>query len=123
MTTIQNVGLVPSQPYVAGDYLELVVSVVDGAGAVVDLTDLQGARYAITAAPSSSTALVSKSLGSGVAVTNAEGGEITATLDNGDTGALAGSYRHEFEIIDAAGRVSTVLQGQFKITAQMILPV
>lgn len=112
----------PSSPYVAGDYLDLVVSIVDGAGVAVDLSGLQSARYAITAYGGPTTALVSKSLGAGIVLTDDASGVLTVTLDNGDTGGLVGKYSHELEIIDADGRVVTVMQGEIRIAAQALLP-
>lgn len=122
MTKIQTVGVGPAATYVAGDHLELVVSVVDGDGAAVDLAGLQGARYVITTSSGSTAALALKSLGSGIAVTDEAGGVLTVTLSSGDTGSLAGTYAHELEIIDALGRVATVMQGQIKIARQALLP-
>jgi len=113
--------------YVAGDHLELVVTVLDSSGgSPVNVTGITDARFVITRSDAGGNpvgaALVSKTLGGGIAVTDGPAGEITVTLDNGDTGTLAGTYRHELEITDADGRISTVLIGGFGVVGQAILP-
>jgi hypothetical protein len=128
MTAVADVGAGGDpRVYVAGDYLELLVTVTDGAGAPVNLAGATAIRYAVTRrGPGGAPilpAVIVKSLGSGVAVTDAAAGKFTVTLANGETGALAGTYRHEAEVTDADGRISTVFIGAFGIEAQAILPV
>ena len=128
MTARADIGGVGAEAplYIAGDYLELVVTILDGDGEPVDISGILAARYVITKAGAGDypigSALVSKALGSGIAITNGAAGVLTVTIANGDTGALVGGYRHELEITDADGRVSTVLLGRVVITAQAILP-
>jgi hypothetical protein len=58
------------------------------------------------------TPLVSKT-GS---VTDAAGGEITVSLEPGDTDRYCGTYHHELQLTDAQGRISTVMTGKARIT-------
>lgn len=108
--------------YVGGDHLEFVVAVTDAAGAPANLTGAMAIKYVITRQGSggqpSGPALVSKTLGSGIAVTDAAGGIFTVTLEDGVTGSLAGSYRHEAEVTDVEGRISTVFVGTYVVTAR-----
>ena len=128
MTEVADVGAgSDARPYVAGDFLELLVTVRDAEGAVVNITEATAVRWGLfRMAPGVNpvgAVLLSKSLGSGIAITNGAGGQFTVTIANGETGAFAGTYYHEAEVIDGDGRVSTVLRGQFVIAAQGLLPV
>lgn len=119
MTMVQHVGV--SAIYVAGDYLELVVSIQDGDGSPFDLTGIQGARYAIVPYPGAATPLLTKSLGAGITVTDEGGGVMTIALDNGDTDGMQGKFNHELEITDSGDRISTVMIGEFHVTAQSLV--
>ena len=113
--------------YIAGDYLELVVTIIDGDGEPVDITNATAIRYVVTRQGSGGdpvgAALVSRTLGSGIAVTNGPAGQITITLPNGATDNLLGTFRHECEVVDSEGRISTVFIGRFTVEAQAIMPV
>lgn len=126
MTMIQNVGGDRNAPYVAGDYLDLVVTAVDGDGDPIDISGAAGMRYSISAMLSNGEptgpSLLTKSLGSGVALTNGAAGVFTITLANGDTGGMPGVHYHEAEMIDSEGRVVTLFRGSIAVTRQLILP-
>lgn len=124
MTAVVSVGAARgSSRYVAGDYLELAVTVVDEAGDAVDISGASAIRYGISAigpgGGPQGPALVTKSLGSGIAITNGAGGIFTVTLASGDTAALLGTYFHEAEII-VDGKVSTVFRGDITVAAQLL---
>jgi hypothetical protein len=51
------------------------------------------------------------------AITDAANGEITVSLVPGDTERLCGSYHHELQLTDGSSRISTVMVGKAKITA------
>jgi hypothetical protein len=111
-TTAQNLALH------SGDSKILEVTVTDGTGAAVDLT---GATIAWQLAKSpGESALVSKTIGSGIAVTDAVGGIFEITLDAADTAALSGRHYHEAEVTDTSGKVSTVLTGAVLIKPELI---
>ena len=129
MTARADIGGVGAEAplYVAGDFLELVVTILGGDGEPVDLTGASAIRYVVTRQGAGGdpvgAALVSRTLGSGIAVTNGPAGQITITLPNGATDNLLGSYRHECEVTDDEGRISTVFIGRFTVEAQAIMPV
>lgn len=123
---IQNVGGDKNAPYVAGDYLDLVVTAVNAAGSPIDISDAQNIRYWISAGLANGqpvgAVLLMKSLGSGIAITNGVGGVFVVTIANGDTGSMAGLRYHEAEMIDSDGRVVTLFKGVLQIAPQLILP-
>ena len=60
----------------------------------------------------SSAANVTKTLGGGIAVTDATNGKLTITLDAADTASLdPGEYYTETRIQDSASRIGTVSIG------------
>lgn len=65
-------------------------------------------------------AVVMKSLVSGIAVTDADNRLFTVTLNAADTDGLKGFYYHECEIIDAAGKISTVTTGKMTVNPTII---
>ena len=68
----------------------------------------------------SSTVTLSKSLGAGITVTNADAGQLQVLLSPADTAALSGRFYHELEITDVAGNVSTVAIGTLTIAKDLI---
>lgn len=107
MIEAQNVSLA------AGDNMVITVTVTQ-AGSAKNLTGATAINY--KAYPlNSSTAVITKALLSGVTVTNAAGGIFTVTLAPADTTALCGDYRHEAEITDVSGNISTVMTGLLSV--------
>lgn len=105
---------------VQGDTVALDFSIVDAAGDAVDLTGAT-VRWQMSRSVQA-TAILSKSVGSGITVTNAAGGLFTVDLAPADTVDLAGTFYYEAEIIDASDNVSTVRTGQIKILPGLIGP-
>ena len=68
----------------------------------------------------SDVAVLSKSLGSGLTITNAASGVLQITLDAADTTNLGGHYRHELQITDASSNVNTVSTGLLYIYDSLI---
>lgn len=98
---------------VAGDTETLAATATDAAGTAINLTGYAIA-YRMT---DGDTALVSKSLSSGVAVVSASAGTFTVTLDPADTdGRDPGTYRHACAVTSGAGVVTTVFRGRLRIT-------
>lgn len=93
----------------SGNTRVLKVSVLDQDEAVVDITGAS-AEY-IFAKRAGHNAIFSKTVGSGIVVTDAIAGLLEVTILPADTEALAGAYHHELEIQDASGRRTTVLFG------------
>ena len=63
----------------------------------------------------SSTIAFSKSIGSGITVTDVLGGEFEIEIDPADTADLKGDYWHECQITDFQGRKTTILDGILSI--------
>jgi hypothetical protein len=103
----------------AGDSRDIVVTVTDSQGAAVDLTGAAVA-WQLARSAGSAAAVVSKSLGAGIAITDGPNGVFTVTLDPADTESLTGLYYHEAEVTDAAGNRSTVLTGVATVIPTLI---
>ncbi len=104
--------------FVSGDSKRLVVSVTDDNDTAVDLT---GAVISWQLARSVyGSAEISKSVGSGIAITDAVNGEFTVTLDPLDTDALEGDFYHEAQVTDTLGDISTVFSGNITIIKDLI---
>ena len=93
--------------------VDLDISVTDRAGVAVDLTGFTAGRFIVTAhvdiAPAD--AELTKTLGSGLVITDAATGLITVTLTGANTGALRGAYYYQVNMTDASSKESHVLDG------------
>lgn len=97
----------------SGDSKQLIVTIVDDAGAPVDVT---GGTVVYVIADRE--VRVTKTTGDGVVIDEST---VTVTLDPADTAALAGLYGHEMQVTDVAGHVYTVLTGQVSIAKDVIV--
>lgn len=97
----------------SGNTRILKVTVLDQDDAIVDLSGAS-ADFALSKRPGS-TALVTKSVGTGITITDAVAGELEVRLDPADTEPLAGGHYYELEVQDASGRRTTVLFGTIQI--------
>lgn len=102
----------------SGDTKDILVSVLDELDAVVNITGAT-AVFILSNNPYSA-AIVTKSSGSGIVITDGPAGILTVSLDPADTAALAGSFYYEVELTDASGRVSTIVVGQINIRADVV---
>ena len=103
---------------VSGDTKDIVVTVFDELDQVVPI---DGALITfILSVNEFSAALVTKTIGAGIVITNAAGGEFTVTLDVADTEPLVGEHYFEAEVTDTGGRVSTVVLGVIDIRQNVI---
>ncbi len=104
----------------SGDSEILRFTVTDDSGMAQSLASIVSARFAL-AASSRSPTLATKSLGSGITVTDAANGLVEVELDPSDTADISGGrrsadrpgreYYHELELTDSSGNVSTVAYG------------
>lgn len=103
----------------SGDSKKLRFTVIDDAGAAKNLT---GAAIVWKAAKTagSSTALITKSVGSGITITDPTGGLFEVRLDPADTASLSGDFYHEAQVTDALGDVATVAIGRIRINADLV---
>ena len=92
---------------VQGNSFDVIFNVTNSAGAVVDLSTASAIKYVI--ANAAGTPVITKTIGSGVTITNAAGGVFKANLTAADTASLEGPYRHEAVITFADGSVNTVV--------------
>ena len=94
----------------AGDSKTLTVTVTDGAGAAKNITSATITWKMLE--EQGGTVKLTKTVGSGIALTTPSSGIFTVTIAAADTSAfLAGQYYHEAEVTDSGSLVSTVLTG------------
>ena len=102
----------------SGDDKVITVTVYDNDDVIVDIT-----AATITWQLSqnvNSAALITKTVGSGIALSDPTNGQFTVTLDPADTASLSGRYYHEAEITDSSGNVNTGLVGHATIKTDAI---
>lgn len=85
-------------------FLDLVAK--DNNGDIIDLTGVLSITFTLRQKPDSAAVLITKTLGSGVTVTDATVGAHRVTLDPADTLDFNGNYVFETKIIDASSNVS-----------------
>ena len=102
----------------SGDTARLEVVVTDDLGSPKDISGAS-IRWALTDRRGTST-ILEKTVGDGITITAPDAGEFEVLVDPADTADLSGRYRHEAEVTDAYGNVSTVLSGTATITADAI---
>ena len=108
-----------------GDTTKLRVSVVDSDDAVFNLTGCTirwwfSKQTASNPYVFSKTALITKSIGSGITVISAIAGTLTIDLASIDTRTLKGDFYHELEVVDSLGQIQTVLNGTMTILEALI---
>jgi len=109
----------------SGDHRDLVVTVKDEAGALVDISGAT-MRWHLSKLDSSGSrpgpkgaALVQKSVGSGIVLTTPASGVATVSLLPADTASLAGEFYHELEMV-LGGKTSTVLFGKVTVLKDLV---
>ena len=104
-----------------GNDVAIDVTLFDATGAALDVT---GATLEWGMAPKAGVdATLRKSTAGGsdeIDVTDAPGGLATVHVDAADTAALQGEYRHELRMIDAAGKITTLLTGTLVIRTSIL---
>ncbi len=103
---------------VSGDSKDIVVTVLDEQDQVVPIT---GASVVfILSRTEFSAALVTKTTGAGIVITDDVGGVLTVSLVPADTEPLVGTHYFEIELTDVALRVSTIVVGRIDIRKNVI---
>ena len=104
--------------FYAGDYKVLTINVLGGAGQLIDISSSSAIAWVMKEHPWSSANVLSKSLGSGITITDGPGGIFEIVLAAADTEALLNDldaegklYWHEAEVTDGSGLPSTVTTG------------
>jgi len=113
-----------SRSYAAGDDLSLVFSVVDSAGAIVDLTGFT-VRFELARRVSSASKAVSTEVSPATATASIDAsspatGQFTITIDKAITAALLGDYYFEAEAQDGSTDESTVTRGYMTFVETLI---
>ncbi len=105
-----------------GDSKLIDVTVRDENGAVVDLSGftIRWGMSPVVEGGFATPAVLTKEIGTGIAVASPTSGVFEVTIDPGDTEALSGKYYHEAEVTDGAGNIATVLTGRITITAVLL---
>lgn len=100
-----------AQPFemFSGDTKDLNVTVLNQDSAVVDLTGAS-VDFTISKKPGGA-ALVTKTVGSGIVLTDPTNGVMDITLNPADTVSLKGAYHYQCRVTDVSLRETTVLFG------------
>ena len=93
-----------------GDNQNLNVTVLDAAGAVVDITGASAIDWKMSV-DEFTAPTISKSLGSGIAVTNGPAGIFTVTLDPADTNGKTPGIYYQASRITLSANLSHVAIG------------
>jgi len=93
----------------------LSVSVTDDDDIPVNLTSYPQIHWFMMNRPHSSTWSISKSVGSGVSVSDAPNGIFIVTLTGSDTAGKTGSFYHEALLIDDNSQSYTITIGTAKL--------
>ncbi len=101
----------------SGDTLNAVISVINDAGAAVNITGYS-ARWKMSPRIGAS-ASSSKTVGSGITLTTPTSGILTISLTSADTANRCGAYVHELVLTDGSGNVSTAMTGRLTIKADL----
>jgi hypothetical protein len=104
----------------AGNTKTIVIPVVDGVGAVVDITGAT-IRWELSRSVSVRPSILQKTVGAGVTITDGPGGIFEVALISDDTEDLKGSFYHEAEV-KLGGEIATVKAGTIKINPVLIDP-
>jgi hypothetical protein len=101
----------PDDPIVAGDEQDIVITILAADGSPLNLTGVQSIVFRV-ATPYDRKTLVTKQLGSGIAILDAANGRIRVNLTEDDTDKLSGGvFYHETKITDAGSVTFTPLKG------------
>lgn len=109
----------------SGDSRDLEITVVDENDAAVDVSaatmtwELSKLDSSGTLPAPRGAALVTKTVGSGITITDGPNGELTVALDPADTADLRGDHYHELQIV-TGGKTSTVLFGKVAVLKDLV---
>lgn len=119
----QNIGTTATSPVHRGTDFRIRVPVLDVADEVVDLNGVQSIVYSLfgvsPAKDTDAPALFSKTVGSGITVSDPSGGVFEVDIDKDDTLNLwAGSYYHQVILVTSIGETYKPLSGTVQLTAR-----
>lgn len=124
MAIRQNIGT-GTQVVFAGDTIRLAFAVTTDGTTPKNLTGaaVSWAFSPLNAATGSAggAAIVTKTVGSGITLTDATGGLLLVKLEPADTASVAGGdYYHELQITDAASDKLTAAFGVLRLSGDLI---
>lgn len=102
--------------FYSGDSRNLVITVNDSNNQPIDLTGAK-IEWIVT---DDTTTILSKSVNSGITISNAAEGQFTITLLATETRKFSGSYQHMGRVTLSDGSSSIVLVGTITITKSLI---
>lgn len=98
----------------AGDSKYIDVTTLDADnGGVLDITGCS-ITYIIYK-QSTKNIVITKTVGSGITLTDPSNGRFRITLSPSDTQSMKGIYNHEAELVDLSSNISTLFTGYFKV--------
>lgn len=103
--------------FYAGDSRNLIINVVDQDNNPVILI---GATIKWVLVNSQGSSVISKSVGSGITINNASGGQFTISLSVNDTKGLSGNFQHIARVTTSDGSSSIVLTGTITVQPSLI---
>jgi len=99
-----------------GDTKKISLTVKDESGTVINTTGLLKAQFVIKSYENSSSALVTKTLGSGITNSTPSSGILLITIDATSSATLtAGEYHHETRIKDTNSNIGTITTGTLTV--------
>ena len=103
-----------------GDTKKIPVTAYDTSGLPFNLAQVTGIKFTVKKKRSEpdSSALISKSLGSGIEVLNAANGTMMVTLNPADTSSMTSSLRGlvwDIQIVTSLGEVYTIADGLMNV--------
>jgi len=98
-----------------GNDVILQVTVIDQDGTVFPLTGATPIVWKLMRELGCDPTLITKSLGSGITVTDAAGGKLEIKIDAADNLILSGIFEHELTVTDSISDKSTVMVGTANI--------
>lgn len=108
----------------AGDDATITITVTeDGTadGAVVDISGATAITWGLETDASTPVRQITKTLGSGITVTDGPNGVFEVQIDAADTASLsAGKYKHQARVTYSGGDKETVIQGAAVIVASVL---
>jgi hypothetical protein len=101
----------------SGDSQDFNFSVTDAAAAATDLTGA-AVKFKISRSPQSA-AIIVKTIGAGITITNALGGLFKASLVASDTNNLNGKFYFQAQVTDSGGNRSVISHGAINFKPQI----
>lgn len=107
-----------------GDDLSIPVVVTEdgkSTGTPIDIDGVQKITWALSSRDDDPVRYITKTLASGISVTDGPGGAFTITVSAADTYDIPpGRYYHQARITDGSGNKSTVFNGEAKVFSSIL---